>query len=65
MTGFFILGALALRYLQERRLRARLQVELNGLLYEYVPLEGNEIETISFINAQSHRCSSDAGYAKV
>lgn len=51
--GFFILGGCVLKYVHERRLRARLQQELNGLLFEYAPLEGNEIETIAFINAQS------------
>eukprot|EP01039_Chlorochromonas_danica_P004699 gene4699-5147_t len=52
-VGFFILGGCVLKYVHERRLRARLQQELNGLLFEYAPLDGNEIETIAFINAQS------------
>ena len=54
ILGFFAMAACLLKFLHERRLRARLQQELNGLLYDYVPMDGNEIETISFINLQSH-----------
>ncbi len=48
ILGFFILAGFFLKRLHEQRLRARLQNELNTLLYDYAPLEEGEIETISF-----------------
>ncbi len=51
MIGFFILAACALKYLHERRLRARLQSELNSLLYEYVSMDESDVETITFFNS--------------
>jgi len=53
--GFFIFGACVLKYVHERRLRARVQEELNTLFQDYIPLEGDDIETINFINDQSRR----------
>jgi hypothetical protein len=38
--------------LHERRLRNRLQNELNSLLYEYVAMDDNsDVETITFFNS--------------
>lgn len=51
--AFFILAGCGIKYLYERRLASRLQNELNGFLYDYIALEGNEIETINFINEMS------------
>lgn len=48
-----MLAGCMLKYLHERRLRARLQTELGGLLFDYVPMDGHEIETISFIHTHS------------
>ena len=51
--AFFILAGCGIKYLYERRLASHLQNELNGFLYDYIALEGNEIETINFINEMS------------
>ncbi len=47
-AGFFVLAGFALKHVYERRLRARLQDELNHLFLDYIPLDGEEIETITF-----------------
>jgi hypothetical protein len=47
-TGFFVLAGFAIKHVYERRLRARLQDELNHLFLDYIPLEGEDIETITF-----------------
>jgi hypothetical protein len=42
-------------------MQARLQEEVSNLLYDYVPLDGFEMETIHFNEVNS----SDKGYGKV
>ena len=37
-----------IRYIYLKRMQARLQEEVSALLFEYVPLEGFEMETIHF-----------------
>jgi hypothetical protein len=50
--AFFILAFCVFKYLHERRLRNRLQNELNSLLYEYVAMDDNsDVETITFFNS--------------
>mmetsp|Transcript_25328 Transcript_25328/g.27668 ORF Transcript_25328/g.27668 Transcript_25328/m.27668 type:complete len:101 (+) Transcript_25328:131-433(+) len=49
--GFFTLAGCLFKYLYERRLQAQLQTELNSLLYEYVSMDENDVETISFFNS--------------
>ena len=39
------------KYVYERRLRSQLQSELNDLLYEYVSMDENDVETITFFDA--------------
>ena len=50
-SGFFTLAGFLFKYLYERRLQAQLQTELNSLLYEYVSMDENDVETISFFNS--------------
>ena len=44
-----IASVLIIKSLYRRRAQARLQEEVRNLLFEYVPLDGCELETITFV----------------
>lgn len=41
-------SAYLIRYIHQRRQQERLQQEVSNLLYEYVPMDGYDIEQINF-----------------
>lgn len=54
-----MLAGFAIKHVYERRLRARLQDELNHLFLDYIPLEGEDIETITFNSDRSNTNNSN------
>ena len=46
-------SAYLVRYIHQRRVQERLQQEVTNLLYEYVPMEGYDIETVNFNDKSS------------
>jgi hypothetical protein len=56
--GFFVVGGCALKYYHERRVRARLQEDLNALFSDYIPLDGEEEIEIEFGNPRSPSIST-------
>jgi hypothetical protein len=43
-------SAWLIRYIHQRRMQERLQQEVSNLLYEYVPMDGYDVETVTFGN---------------
>lgn len=41
-------SAYLVRYIHQRRMQERLQQEVSNLLYEYVPMDGYDVETVTF-----------------
>jgi hypothetical protein len=41
-------SAYLIRYVHQRRMQERLQQEVSNLLYEYVPMDGYDVEAVTF-----------------
>lgn len=50
-----IISGCLVRYVHQRRIQERLQQEVSSLLYEYVPMDGNEVETITFNDSTNNK----------
>lgn len=48
LAVFVIAIGFTVRYFHQRRMQERLQQEVTNLLYEYVPMDGYDIETVNF-----------------
>ena len=49
VTVLLLFTLAILRYILQRRAEARLQLEVRNLLFEYIPVDGFEMENISSI----------------